>query len=113
MIERQELNQRVKRDLSALERQAEPPVSPSKDITQQLGIRDPIFPEQWHIINDESPEHMMKVTGLWEMGITGEGVITAVIDDGLDYLSGDLAPNFVRSFPSFSSYDLTRTSLVR
>jgi kexin len=46
-------------------------------------------------INGENPEHMMNVTGLWDMGITGAGVITALVDDGLDYESEDLADNFV------------------
>jgi kexin len=38
---------------------------------------------------------MMNVTGVWEMGIMGEGVITSLVDDGLDYRSQDLAENFV------------------
>ncbi|KAH9930758.1 peptidase S8/S53 domain-containing protein [Fomitopsis serialis] len=41
------------------------------------------------------PKNMMNVTGLWEAGITGRDVITALVDDGLDYTSEDLAPNFV------------------
>ena len=35
------------------------------------------------------------VTPIWDMGITGKGVITALVDDGLDYNSDDLAANFV------------------
>jgi kexin len=54
-----------------------------------------LFIQQWHLINEEYPEHMMNVTRLWEMGITGTGVITALVDDGLDYESEDLADNFV------------------
>ena len=42
----------------------------------------------------------MNVTALWEEGITGEGIITAFVDDGLDYTSDDLAANFV-SGPGF------------
>jgi kexin len=38
---------------------------------------------------------MMNVSRLWDMGITGDGVITALVDDGLDYESEDLADNFV------------------
>jgi kexin len=38
---------------------------------------------------------MMNVTRLWDMDITGTGVITALVDDGLDYESEDLADNFV------------------
>jgi subtilisin family serine protease len=38
---------------------------------------------------------MMNVTGLWKEGVTGKGVISALIDDGLDYESDDLKANFV------------------
>jgi kexin len=38
---------------------------------------------------------MMNVTGLWKDGVTGKGVISALVDDGIDYESRDLAPNFV------------------
>lgn len=94
--------QRIKRDDSFLER-APPPVTPgdpqlkaSEVVAERLGFIDPLFTQQWHIVNDEYPEHMMNVTGVWEMGITGEGIITTLVDDGLDYKSRDLADNFVR-----------------
>jgi kexin len=93
-LARQELRQRVKR--------APPAVRPNDDSTSaravasRLGIFDPIFTQQWHLINDQYPQHMMNVSGLWEMGITGEGVITTLVDDGLDYKHPDLADNFVR-----------------
>ena len=41
------------------------------------------------------PEHMMNVTPVWDMGYKGKGVITALIDDGLDSDSDDLKDNFV------------------
>jgi kexin len=66
-------------------------------IAQQLGIVDPLFPKQWHLINDKFPEHMMNPVPVWDMGITGKGVISALVDDGLDYRSHDLADNFVRA----------------
>ncbi|KAJ4490405.1 peptidase S8/S53 domain-containing protein [Lentinula aciculospora] len=69
------------------------PPSPS-ELASKMGIQDPLFPDQWHILNPESPEHMMNVTGLWEEGYTGLGVISSLIDDGLDYTSEDLAANF-------------------
>lgn len=95
-LSRQELRQRIKR--------APPPIRPGDDpsdhplaqpVIEKLDIRDPLFIQQWHLINEENPEHMMNVTGLWDMGITGKGVITALVDDGLDYESEDLADNFV------------------
>jgi hypothetical protein len=102
-LSRQELRQRTKR--------APPPVRPGDDddkskhplaqaVIEKLGIQDPRFPEQWHLINEEFPEHMMNVTALWDMGITGHGVVTAFVDDGLDYESEDLAENFVSVLPS-------------
>jgi len=65
------------------------------EVIQTLDIKDPLFPKQWHIINEEFPEHMMNVTGVWKEGITGKNVISAIVDDGLDYESDDLASNFV------------------
>ncbi|KAF9535248.1 peptidase S8/S53 domain-containing protein [Crepidotus variabilis] len=92
----QTLRQRVKR--------APPPVLPpsveapthshSKIVADQFQIRDPEFSKQWHIVNDEFPEHMMNVSGVWEMGLTGKGIISSFIDDGLEYESDDLAANF-------------------
>ncbi|KAL1944799.1 hypothetical protein VTO73DRAFT_3229 [Trametes versicolor] len=95
----QTLRQRVKR--------APPPIRPPEDYessaaaAQRLGVHDPEFTRQWHIVNDDFPEHMMNVTPLWDMGITGKGVITALVDDGLDYTSDDLAANFY----AYGSYD--------
>ncbi|KAH8099539.1 peptidase S8/S53 domain-containing protein [Cristinia sonorae] len=63
-------------------------------VAQRMKILDPEFPHQWHLVNDDYPQSMMNVTGVWDMGITGHGVITALVDDGLDYRSDDLAANF-------------------
>lgn len=92
-LSRQTLRQRAKR--------APPPVRPTNEsaiqqVATRLGIVDPMFPQQWHLVNDEHPEHMMNVTPVWEMGLTGKGVISSLVDDGLDYTSEDLAENFVR-----------------
>ncbi|KAJ3824920.1 peptidase S8/S53 domain-containing protein [Lentinula raphanica] len=71
-------------------------------VATRLGIQDPLFPDQWHLVNDEFPQHMMNVTGIWEtLGITGKGVITSLVDDGLDYESEDLKDNF----DALNSYD--------
>jgi kexin len=48
----------------------------------------------------------MNVTGLWKDGVTGKGVISALVDDGIDYESRDLAPNFV----SRQSYYLVKSA---
>jgi len=102
-LDRQELRQRVKR--------APPPIKPDTDspnsvktVAERLEIHDPSFPQQWHLINSPYPEHSMNVTGLWDLGFTGKGVISALVDDGLAYEHPDLAANFVRftckSYPS-------------
>ncbi|KII89183.1 hypothetical protein PLICRDRAFT_687640 [Plicaturopsis crispa FD-325 SS-3] len=105
----QTLRKRTKRDDSLLDR-APPPiieepfqgVNSSKAIALRLGFKDPLFVEQWHIANDEFPQHMMNPTPVWEeLGFTGQGVISALVDDGLDYRSDDLAANFDAS----GSYD--------
>jgi len=89
---RLELRQRIKRA-------PPPPVqshneSLAQRVATRLGILDPRFPEQWHLVNNDYPEHMMNVTPLWDMGLTGKGIISSLVDDGLDYTSVDLKDNF-------------------
>ena len=94
-ISPQTLRQRSKR--------APPTVKPptaAAQVAQRLGFQDPLFPEQWHLVNDANPEHMMNVVPVWEMGFTGKGIISSLVDDGLDYQHEDLADNFVRCVPS-------------
>ncbi|KAF5353044.1 hypothetical protein D9757_011868 [Collybiopsis confluens] len=95
----QVLRKRVKR--------APPPPQPpsssrptSAEVAAKLGIQDPLFKDQWHLLNSDSV-HDMNVTGLWEEGYTGVGVTSSLIDDGLDYTSEDLAENF----DAANSYD--------
>jgi kexin len=102
-LARQELRQRAKR--------APPPIRPGNDtskhplaqaVVDRLGIHDPLFMQQWHLVNEEFPEHMMNVTRLWDIGITGAGIVTAIVDDGLEYEHEDLADNFVSAISSYS-----------
>jgi kexin len=91
-ISPQTLRRRVKR--------APPLISPPKEsssssVAARMGIQDPLFPQQWHLVNDDFPQHMMNVTGVWDMGFKGKGVISSLVDDGLDYESEDLSANFV------------------
>ncbi len=94
---KQTLRRRVKRAPPSI---SPPDVASERAIAARLGIQDPLFPRQWHLINDEHPEHMMNVTGLWDMGYTGKGVISSFVDDGLDYNSEDLKANFVSNLLS-------------
>jgi kexin len=63
-------------------------------IATELDIKDPIFKEQWHLFNPIQLGHDLNVTGVWLEGITGNGVISAIIDDGLDMYSDDLKDNY-------------------
>ncbi|KAJ3505487.1 hypothetical protein NM208_g16188 [Fusarium decemcellulare] len=65
-----------------------------ESIMKKLEIADPIFTEQWHLINTIQVGHDVNVTGLWLDGITGSNVTVAVVDDGLDMNSDDLKPNY-------------------
>lgn len=71
-----------------------------------FGIDDPLFQQQWHLINPSYPGNDVNVTGIWAQNITGKGVVTAIVDDGLDYESDDLADNF---FPK-GSFDFNNNS---
>lgn len=61
----------------------------------EIGLVDPMLNQQWHLINQELKDVELNVTGLWSQGVTGQGVKVAIIDDGLDMESDDLAENFV------------------
>ncbi|KAL2820238.1 peptidase S8/S53 domain-containing protein, partial [Aspergillus cavernicola] len=76
-------------------------VQARSELISTLGIADPIFESQWHLFNTKQIGHDLNVSGIWLEGITGKGVTTAVVDDGLDMYSNDLSPNY---FPE-GSYD--------
>ncbi|KAJ7137679.1 peptidase S8/S53 domain-containing protein [Mycena epipterygia] len=94
-ISRQTLRQRVRRAPPPIRRQtSEDSEEDARAVALRLGINDPLFSKQWHLLNDEAPEHSMNVIPVWEMGYTGKGVISSLVDDGLDYTSEDLKDNF-------------------
>ncbi|KAG0375075.1 pheromone processing endoprotease, partial [Mortierella sp. AD032] len=68
---------------------------PDDGFAQKFNIGDPGFRYQWHLHNTKD-RHDINVTGVWEQGINGTGVNVAIIDDGLDMTSEDLAPNFFK-----------------
>lgn len=67
---------------------------PAKEVSDKLDIQDPIFMEQWHLVNTLSPGNDVNVKNVWYDGVRGKGVTVAIVDDGLDYESQDLADNF-------------------
>ncbi|KAF9553658.1 hypothetical protein CPC08DRAFT_822168 [Agrocybe pediades] len=66
----------------------------SAEVAKHYDLKDPMFPKQWHLVNDANPEHMMNTTPVWDMGFTGKGVLTSFLDDGLDYEAIDLRDAF-------------------
>lgn len=76
------------------------------DIAKTLDIQDPTFKEQWHLFNPTQLGQDMNVTGLWLQGITGNGTISAIIDDGLDMYSNDIKDNYFAE----GSYDFNENS---
>lgn len=76
-----------------------PAMATSQEVAKRLGLKDPLFSEQWHLVNDHHPEHMMNTTPVWDMGFTGKGILTSFLDDGLDFESEDLKDAFVSSIP--------------
>ncbi|PFH61183.1 hypothetical protein XA68_17999 [Ophiocordyceps unilateralis] len=69
-------------------------VKKQKNVMRTLDIHDPIFEEQWHLLNTRQPGHDINVTGLWLEGITGKDATVAIVDDGLDMSSNDLKKNY-------------------
>ncbi|PHH66236.1 hypothetical protein CDD81_7829 [Ophiocordyceps australis] len=63
-------------------------------VMDKLNIVDPIFKEQWHLYNTIQLGHDVNVTGVWLNGVTGKGTTVAIIDDGIDMHSRDLADNY-------------------
>lgn len=87
--------------LQELAKRAPPPISPphnatAEEVAERLQLNDPLFTEQWHLVNDEYPEHMMNATPVWDMGLSGKGVLVSYLDDGLDNEADDLKDAFVR-----------------
>lgn len=76
------------------EKEDEVMVAKQKEVISTLGITDPIFKNQWHLINTVQAGHDINVTAVWLQGITGKGSIVAMVDDGVDMTSKDLQANY-------------------
>ncbi|ROW14722.1 hypothetical protein VPNG_03705 [Cytospora leucostoma] len=65
-----------------------------QSVATTLGINDPIFSDQWHLMNTVQAGHDVNISGVWLQGITGKNATVAIVDDGLDMHSDDLKDNF-------------------
>jgi len=68
---------------------------------------DPLLPDQWHLHNfgqiGGTPGEDLDVAGpagAWSLGTKGEGVRVAIVDDAVEVVHPDLAPNFDASLPA-------------
>ncbi|CCH58858.1 hypothetical protein TBLA_0B00130 [Henningerozyma blattae CBS 6284] len=64
------------------------------DFEKELNIHDPLFHEQWHLINPSFPGNDVNMTDVWRGNITGKNVTVAIVDDGVDYENEDLKDKF-------------------
>ncbi|KAL3233875.1 Kexin [Nakaseomyces bracarensis] len=69
-------------------------MSTVQDLMDRIEINDPLFTKQWHLLNPSFPGKDINVKDVWLSGITGRGVVAAIVDDGVDYESPDLKDNF-------------------
>ncbi|RMF98938.1 MAG: hypothetical protein D6741_09015, partial [Planctomycetota bacterium] len=64
---------------------------------ERLIPADPLFPDQWHLRNTGqtggTPGEDAHVTTVWDT-YQGDGVVIAIVDDGLDTTHPALAPNY-------------------
>ena len=90
-MEQQRAKKRVKRDyFSALE----PPEDP---LYSDMFYLDPAFPNRAPVglDRDGRPQiRHMNITGAWEQGYSGHGVVVTILDDGIEYNHTDLSENY-------------------
>ena len=66
---------------------------------------DPLFPDQWHLSNTGqhggTPDEDVHIESVWDDGLSGEGIVIGIVDDGLQYDHPDLIDNYLSAL----SYD--------
>ncbi len=64
--------------------------------TPRASEGDPLYKKQWHLYqSNPSAGGDINVVPVWEQGIKGQGVVVAVVDDGLEINHEDLAANIL------------------
>ncbi|XP_064647611.1 neuroendocrine convertase 1-like isoform X2 [Lineus longissimus] len=98
--EQQFTKKRVKRDfLEVTERDED--IEKAKQL-----FNDPYWHKQWYLVDTrtdkQQPKKDLHVLPVWNKGITGQGVVVTILDDGLEHNHTDLAQNY----DPFASTDL-------
>ncbi|KAK9728510.1 pheromone processing endoprotease, variant 2 [Basidiobolus ranarum] len=92
------------------------PIPPQKNHTDSqvhqvfdiAELKDPGFPKQWHLHNEDNVGNDLNILKVWQQGIFGNNVVVALLDDGLDMNSEDLKDNYFAE----GSYDFNDHSPV-
>ncbi|RHZ45254.1 hypothetical protein Glove_682g55 [Diversispora epigaea] len=93
-VEKQKLRKRYKRVPIPTKKSINSRKESSNYSLLVSNITDPGFQYQWHLVNKVEKNNDINITDVWKEGITGKGVVAAIVDDGLDMYSEDLADNF-------------------
>ncbi|XP_070576632.1 LOW QUALITY PROTEIN: neuroendocrine convertase 2-like [Ptychodera flava] len=113
-VVQQEGFKRTKRGFKDLKRSyvpSKPDDAPKeKSDSPYLKYNDELFEKQWYLKNTGQAEGKagldLNVLEAWRQGVTGKGVVIAIMDDGIDYMHPDIAPNYhAEASYDFSSDD--------
>ena len=55
----------------------------------QYSFNDVYFPKQWYLFSDYN-----NITGAWRQGVTGQGIVVTILDDGIERTHPDLMANY-------------------
>lgn len=59
-----------------------------------VSFSDPLYNAQYHLHRYTSMLSTLNVSGAWDMGYTGAGVVIAIVDDGLQHIHPDIQANY-------------------
>eukprot|EP01027_Heterolobosea_sp_BB2_P013294 GEZU01019179.1.p1 GENE.GEZU01019179.1~~GEZU01019179.1.p1 ORF type:complete len:301 (+),score=68.71 GEZU01019179.1:225-1127(+) len=66
-------------------------------VIKQNTPTDPEFPNQWHL-SSNNPFGDINVVPVWEQQVTGDGIIVAVLDNGVNFGNQDLSQSHVPQY---------------
>lgn len=71
--------------------------------------KDPLYSNQWHLHNSDTPSGKgagTRAKEAWDMGRMGNGIVIGIVDDGLQHTHPDLHPRYRRDLShDYNGYD--------